>query len=214
MKKRILLVVSSIAALSILIGSFAGATDPLTTVSSQVNVEIRAINSNQPIDLVKIGDVLITNNDLQSLKAYKKLEEKPVPSDSELLKEIIIDELYLLKAKEEGVYVSLEDGKREAERLRAVLNAQPSNVQEVQKKILIAMGKSDDEYWSDFAPVEYQKLLSRQNLTNKLMETNVLDESLQYEDFSKKLQEYKNNMFNSEFNTKVQVLNHELVQVK
>lgn len=59
--------------------------------------------------------------------------------------------------------MTLEDGKEEAEKIRGILEQQPQNVRDVHKKLLQSMDMNEEEYWNEYAPGEYQKILSVQN---------------------------------------------------
>ena len=52
--------------------------------------------------------------------------------------------------------------------MRELLNQQSKEVQDTQK-FIEAYGVTEDEHWENVAPAIYQKLLSKQNLAEKIL---------------------------------------------
>lgn len=78
----------------------------------------------------------VTNVELANLKANKLVEANPVIDESRLLKEIVVDKLFLELADDEGVIATYEEGKKEAEKMRALLATQSKEVQDTQKNFI------------------------------------------------------------------------------
>lgn len=169
------------------------AADPLTSQDKTIREQVEANVLTEPRVLVQIGTAEITNKELEDYKAYLSVGSNLELNDSQLLEEMVTQELFLQLAKERGVYVSLEEGKRAAVRLREVLQQQSTEVQETHKKIMESMNMDEETYWNNFAPPQYQEMLSIQNLTEKLIDEKVIKN----ESLGKEIREYKQKLFES-----------------
>lgn len=145
--------------------------------------------------LVRIGGSEITSKDLEKYKTFRSMGENLVLDNSKLLEELITEKLYVQLAEEQGVAAPLTKGKQEAEKYRKILEQQPQKIKNVQKKLIEVMGITEEDYWNIYAPAEYQKFQSMQNLTQHLINSNKLD--ISSPDFAKQLADYKHELFQS-----------------
>ncbi|WP_106767336.1 hypothetical protein [Paenibacillus faecalis] len=117
--------------------------------------------------LVQVGSDEITNVELLTFKKMNSFSSTDL-SDSEIVEYMVKEKLVLQLAKQVGVSATLEEGKMEAQKHREILDQQPKEVQDTHKKIVKAMGITEEEYWEDYTPSQYQDLLSMQNLFDKM----------------------------------------------
>lgn len=117
--------------------------------------------------LVQVGSDEITNVELLTFKKMNSFSSTDL-SDSEIVEYMVKEKLVLQLAEQVGVSATLEEGKMEAQKHREILDQQPKEVQDTHKKIVKAMGITEDEYWEDYTPSQYQDLLSMQNLFDKM----------------------------------------------
>lgn len=77
-----------------------------------------------------------------------------------------------------------------------MLNQQSTEVQDTHKKFIEAYGVTEDEHWENVAPAIYQKLLTKQNLAEKILNEQ---NSLQKEpsDTASFINQYKEQLFKS-----------------
>ncbi|WP_160032164.1 hypothetical protein [Paenibacillus sp. An7] len=170
MKKKNLFIFSLSVVSSLTLGAFySSALDPFTNLIQKVESQLESNKQLQNKVLVEIGDTKVTNVELANLKANKLVEANPVIDESTLLKEIVVDKLFLELADDEGVTATFEDGKKEAERMRALLATQSKEVQDTQKNFIELRGLTEEEYWNEYAPSEYQEQLTLQNLGQLLI---------------------------------------------
>lgn len=180
------------------------ANDPLTSQVKTIQKETNVNNNAEHKILLQVGSEKITNTELANYKAYKSIESNPTLDDQQLLEEMATEKLYLLLAEKQGVAATLADGKKEAEKNRGILEQQPQEVQDTQKKLIESMGMSEDQYWNKYAPAEYQKILSEQNLTQQLIRENKINinqdsisTSQKSLNVAQELKEYKHELFES-----------------
>ncbi|MNN86381.1 hypothetical protein D3C81_2037920 [compost metagenome] len=64
------------------------------------------------------------------------------------------------------------------------------------------MGLSEDQYWNDFAPAEYQKILTSKNLTKKLIEDQIIKADQYNNEFGKQLDQFKQKLYLSSLKNK------------
>ncbi|MGG4034311.1 hypothetical protein ABEV74_11510 [Paenibacillus cisolokensis] len=181
------------------------AIDPFTSTTDDIKKELEENKGIEKKALVMVGETPITTIDLANYKSYKKVDNVK-SSDEELLKELVIEELFLQLAKEKNVYATFEQGMAEAKKNRQILESQSQQVQDVQQKFIELTGLTEEQYWTDLAPKEYQKLISMQNLVKKLVEVGELKQSEDPNEFGKELREYKEKLFKAQLNKKVKVL--------
>lgn len=149
------------------------ANDPFHNIKLKIEENNRLTEAS----IAEVGGVIITNTDIENYKAFASANTNAVMTDSDILKELIIEELLLQKAKQENVYVSIEDGIEEANKLRDLLKQQPPLIQETHDRLMETMGVSEVEYWNNIAPKEYQKILSIQNLLDLIIIEKQTDSS-------------------------------------
>lgn len=170
MKKKILFIFSLSVVSALTLGAiYSSALDPFTNSIRKVESQLESKKQLQDKVLVEIGDIKVTNVELANLKANKLVETNPVIDESTLLKEIVVDKLFLELADDEGVTATYEEGKKEAERMRALLAKQSKEVQDTQKNFIELRGLTEEEYWTEYAPSEYQEQLTLQNLGQLLI---------------------------------------------
>lgn len=187
-------------------GAVSFAEDPLSTTSKNIMETVQTNNQLVSHAIVDVDGEKITNVDLLNYKAYKSIENTQV-SDQELLENMITEKLYLQLAKEKNVYATLEDGKKMAEENRQILDSQPKEVKETQQKMIEMMGLTEDQYWNDFAPVEYQKIISAQNLSALLEQQKVLHYNVEdINDYGLELQQFKHELYEQAKGNKVKIL--------
>ncbi|MVO99659.1 hypothetical protein [Paenibacillus lutrae] len=155
--------------------------------------------------LVQVGDYTISKVDLENYKAIKKSAASMFGQqltdhidENLLLKEIVMEKVILAEAKKQQVTVSLEEGKQEAERLKQLLSQQPADVQAVQKQLIDTYGVSEEKYWNEIAPKQYQELLINQKLIKKWIENKILTQltdTNQQETFSQTLEAHKEKLY-------------------
>ncbi|WP_068774167.1 hypothetical protein [Paenibacillus sp. FJAT-26967] len=155
--------------------------------------------------LVQVGDYTISKLDLENYKAIKKSAASMSGQqltdgidENLLLKEIIIEKIILVEAKKQQITVSLEEGKQEAERLKQLLSQQPADVQALQKQFIDTYGVSEEKYWNEIAPKQYQELLINQKLIKKWIDNKTLPQitdANQQETFSQALETHKEKLY-------------------
>ncbi|MEF3355507.1 hypothetical protein PV403_20455 [Paenibacillus sp. GYB006] len=170
MKKKNLFIFSLSVVSALTLGAiYSSALDPFTNSIRIVESQLESNKQLQDKVLVEIGDIKVTNIELENLKANKLVEENPVIDESTLLKEIVVDKLFLELADDEGVTATHEEGKKEAEKMRALLATQSKEVQDTQKNFIELRDLTEEEYWTVYAPSEYQEQLTLQNLGQLLI---------------------------------------------
>lgn len=192
----ILVIVFSLVVLS---SATISAEDPLTSKISDISSDISMIEKLPLKTIANVKGTLITNHDILKYKAYNQVSEKSL-SDDEILELLITEELFLQLAEEKGVAASLDDGYNLAREYRQILMSQEPDVLLTHAKLLTTMGMSEEHYWNVYAPKEYQKQMSIQNLTDFLIKEKVIDSSdpklvmQQLNDFKKQLLRQNMNM--------------------
>ncbi|MBD7969593.1 hypothetical protein [Paenibacillus gallinarum] len=170
MKKKNLFIFSLSVVSALTLGAiYSSALDPFTNSIRKVESQLESNKQLQDKVLVEIGDTKVTNVELANLKANKLVEANPVIDESTLLKEIVVDKLFLELADDEGVTATYEEGIKEAEKMRALLATQSIEVQDTQKNFIELRGLTEEEYWTVYAPSEYQEQLTLQNLGQLLI---------------------------------------------
>lgn len=119
--------------------------------------------------LVQIGPVYITEADLTRYKEHLQLTSATPADDPTLVKELVIDQLMLHLADEQGLTATREEGIREAERMRKTLQEQPAEVQKQHAAFIDELKVSEETYWEDYAAPVYQEQLSREKLVSSLV---------------------------------------------
>lgn len=204
MKKGTLIFTIVLAALTIG-ASVSFAIDPTTQRSDGIKKEIINIERQQDEVIVQVGSSSITKKQFLKFKTYQKIDGQS-HSDEELMKQMITDQLMQDFAKEKNINVTLEEGKQEANKMRTLLENQPADIQKIQAQLISSMGVSEDEYWSKIAPVEYQKQL----VVQKITESFIKDATLQYLEndpsaYGEQLKEFRQKLYDSSQN-KVKML--------
>jgi hypothetical protein len=216
MRKKITVIASAIvitATVSLFaIVSPSKANDIYSTPFSNLKQTLKQNKQFEKQNIVLVNDEAISKNQLEDYKSYKKSQKEInndasiTLDDSTLLKELITEKLLLQEAKSKNVEASIEVGKHEAEKMIEFLKTQPQNVQDFQKNVIDVLGISEEQYWNEYAPKQYQDLESLKNLSDKLSAEGILPNGKDFNDFGKKYNEYKKNLYNMEIGKKVKVL--------
>lgn len=189
----------------------SSAKDPLTLQPDKVLQQVDDVNTgSRGKALVQVGTHSIT--DIQLLKYKENSSNSPATlTDSEILKHMIKEELFLQLADKEGVSASLEEGKQEAIRMRELLSEQPQEVQDTHKKLITTLGVTEEKYWEKIAPPEYQKLLSKQNLAAKIQE-DIQSAQKDTSNVPPSLNEFKEQLYQSSItNGTVQIMDKDVI---
>ncbi|MNL00880.1 hypothetical protein D3C87_1213270 [compost metagenome] len=182
------------------VSSFA--IDPITNNVQSIEKSVEINNKMQPKNLVQVGNEFITNIELSNYKVYNSVGPNNLLDDVEILKQMAREKLYLQLAKEKKLEATLEEGRAEAKKNRELLNRQTTEIQNIQKKFIDSMGLSEDQYWNDFAPAEYQKILTSKNLTKNLIEDQIIKADQYNNEFGKQLDQFKQKLYLSSLKNK------------
>lgn len=183
----------------------ANAGDPISSKITEVQDRVADISNIDEQILAQVGDSAITNIDVLKYQAYSEIQidtvalngvSSSIPSEDDILKELLTEELFLQLAKERGVDATLEEGRKEAQKNREILEAQPQQIRDIQEKLIKGIGVSEEEYWTEIAPEEYQKFISAQNLTTLLVEEGALKfNEADVNAFATELKEFKRDLY-------------------
>lgn len=208
MKKRILIG-------ALIVGIFTVGTVTISSSASdrftQPFADLKtSLEKNKPLKdevIVKVGRASITRKNLEDLRSQKKIQmeisgQKVSLDDKDLLEKLITDELLLQKAEELHVAASLEDGKKRAMEAREILKQSPE-AQVVQQKIIESLGLTEDQYWNDHAPAQYQKLQSISNAIDKLVELGQIPDSQDPNIYGQNVQKFKKELYENALTSKV-----------
>lgn len=209
--KKITLLAAAICITAAVTSISALATDKFSEPFSMLQTKLVQNKNFANDNIVQVGDLFITKKNLEDFKAYKGLEFNLNNSqislkDSDLLEELIIEKLILLKAQEYNVVASLDDGKKEAAQAREILSKQPQEDQAMQDRFIATTGLTKDEYWNNYAPKQYQDQRSAVNLLNKLTGDGVLTVGKDLNEFGKKYREYRKALYQSSLESKIKVI--------
>ncbi|WP_422656959.1 hypothetical protein ACK8P5_14345 [Paenibacillus sp. EC2-1] len=180
------------------------------TLTSQPTRNIEVNKQSEEKVLVQVGSNTITNIQLLNYKEYNSISPATL-TDSEILKHMIKEELFLQLADKEGVSASLEEGRQEAVRMKQLLSEQPQEVQDTHNKLIDTMGVTEKEYWEKIAPPEYQKLLSKQNVAAKIQQ-DIQSAQKDKSDVPPSLNEFKEQLYQSSMtNGTVQIKDKDVI---
>lgn len=189
----------------------SSAKDPLTSHPDQMIQQADDLNKgSRDKVLVRVGSHPIT--DIQLLNYKENSSNSPAKlTDAEILKHMIKEELFLQLANKEGVSATLEEGRQEAIRMRELLREQPQEVQNTHKKLMDTMGVTEEKYWEEMGPPEYQKLLSKQNLAAKIQQ-DIQSAQKDTSDVPLSLNAFKEQLYQSSItNGTVQILDKDVI---
>ncbi|MEK3733368.1 MULTISPECIES: hypothetical protein [Paenibacillus] len=175
----------------------SSAIDPLASDLSRIKSNTDRNEKVEKKVLVQVGPKEITNTDVLNYKELNSISQSVSNvTDSDILKHMIKEELFLQLAEQEGVSATLEEGRQEANKMRDLLSEQPKEVQDTHKMLIEASGVTEEEHWEKIAPGQYQKILSSQNLAEKIWNEHA---SAQKEpaDPATVLQEFKDQLLQS-----------------
>lgn len=216
-KRQIALVVAGFIFVAVATSFSVFAGDKYLGPFSSLKPKLTANKAFEKEIIVQVGNEFITKRTLEDFRAYKELEKQlsnnPSISlkDNDLLEELITEKLLLQKAKEEKVEASLEDGKKEAARLRELLAKQPQEARDMQARVIESTGLSEEAYWNEYAPKQYQDQLTVTNLVNKLIRDGVLTVTKDPNEFGQKYREYRKQLYRMSLGDKVKVLDKNIV---
>ncbi|EJL43557.1 SurA N-terminal domain-containing protein [Brevibacillus agri] len=195
------------------ISSFA--TNEQTEVFKSLKEEIVNIKSTKESTLVQVENESITDKEFKIYKAYMKANQKLNKasneiSDNDLLTELVMDELLVQEAENQGVSVSLNTAKEYSIKMKEILENADEKSKEFQRNAIEVTGLSEDKYWEEYAPDMYRKQLSTSNLVEKLVKDGVLPNAIDnLDDFNKAFEKYKKELY-KKASKKVKVLNDEV----
>lgn len=160
--------------LVLLIASSSVADDSQDAAFYNAKLQLERLKNIPVIPVAKVGKDEITNHDVWRYQIFISLNGELL-SEDEVLDRLIKEELYLQLAHERGAAASLAEGREMAERPRQLLTVQDAKAYEIHHRFLKLMDMTDDEYWNEYAPAEYQRMISMQNLTNLLISEGRID---------------------------------------
>lgn len=184
---------------------------PLTSQPDKIIQQVDDVNTGSGGKvLVQVGSHPITDSQLLQYKENSSNSPATL-TDSEILKHMIKEELFLQLADTEGVSASLEEGRQEAVRMKQLLSEQPQEVQDTHNKLIDTMGVTEKEYWEKIAPPEYQKLLSKQNVAAKIQQ-DIQSAQKDKSDVPPSLNEFKEQLYQSSMtNGTVQIKDKDVI---
>lgn len=132
------------------ISSFA--TNEQTEVFKSLKEEIVNIKSTKESTLVQVENESITDKEFKIYKAYMKANQKLNKasneiSDNDLLTELVMDELLVQEAENQGVSVSLNTAKEYSIKMKEILENADEKSKEFQRNAIEVTGLSEDKYW-------------------------------------------------------------------
>ncbi|KEQ23439.1 hypothetical protein [Paenibacillus tyrfis] len=188
------------------------ASDKFSEPFSKVETNLTKNKAYANEKLVQVGNDYVSKKELLDFKANKEFEmslsNNPSLSlkEGDLLEELVTEKLLLQKAKELNVEATIEDGKKEAFRVKDILEKQNKDVQDFQKRVIALTGLSEEEYWKSYAPKLYQEQLTQANLLLKLQKDGVLSVDEDLNKFGEKYREYRKGLYKSSLGNKVKSL--------
>jgi hypothetical protein len=213
-KLAISLSVAALVGSALAFSSFA--TDEQTDIFRSLKAELADINSTKEISFAQVENEDITNKEFQIYKAYMNANQKlnniqRKLSDSELLKDLVIDKLLVQEAEKQGVAVSLKEAEVHSQEMRKILESTTDEkAKDFQKNVIEVTGLSEEEYWEKHAPSAYRNQLSIQNLIEKLVRDGILPNAAEDPDsFDKAYQNYKEDLYASH-SKKVKIFTDEI----
>lgn len=156
----------------------SGAENPMDSTVYAVKEKLEQSKKIPNRIIAQVGEKTITNHDVSKYQIYNSISGEHL-SEDEVLDRLVKEELYLQLAYEKGVAASLEEGRKMAHTNRQILYSQDPKTIEIHHKLLDLMGITEDDYWNELSPVEYQKFISMENLMNLLLEEGLLKQDPQ-----------------------------------
>lgn len=103
----------------------------------------------------------ITKNDVDNAKLFRQDNL----SDKEMIDRLIKNKLLKEEAPKLGVNVTLEEAKEEALRQKNIIESNSSE-EDKQKisDIIAGLGITPEQYWNEYVPMEYQKIMTIGNV--------------------------------------------------
>ncbi|QQE73580.1 hypothetical protein KDJ56_16985 [Brevibacillus composti] len=202
--KKLAISLSVVALVGSALAFSSFATDEQTDIFRSLKAELMDINATKEMSLAQVENEDITNKEFQIYKAYMNANLKlnniqGKLSDSELLKDLVIDKLLVQEAENQGVAVSLKDAEVHSQEMRKILeNTDDEKAKDFQKNVIEVTGLSEEEYWKKHAPNAYRNQLSIENLIEKLVQDGVLPNATEDPDsFDKAYRNYKEDLYES-----------------
>lgn len=202
----------SVFAAIVVIGAFAVSTsfagDKNTPTFATLKSDLKNANELEKVNLLQVGDKIITNKDLEKFKAFKKSElalknENQELSEADLYKELILEELLKQKIKEENINVTIDEAIKHTIQMRELLNKQPQDVQDFQQKVIETTGLDEQTYWDQFAPKQYQEELGKQKLVDKLVEKKIINNPKDFNQFGVEYNKFLEKLYEEAKNNKI-----------
>lgn|GEM_PF-1455512 len=183
---------------------YSFATEEKSDIFRSLSAELKEIQATKDRYIAQVEHIGITSGEFQTYKAYMRANQqlnnrKDELSDSELLKDLIIEKLLLLEAEKQGVAVSLEQARAYSDEMRHILESTADEkAKAFQQQVIALTGLREDEYWEKHAPEAYKSQLSIEHLLNKLVQDGVLpNASGDPESFQTAWKSYKDKLYES-----------------
>ncbi|BBI30776.1 hypothetical protein [Cohnella abietis] len=209
MKKRLL--IGTLAVVIVAVGAImmsASASDTTFQTFKELRETLARNKKIEDITIVQVGSYSITKKNLEDYRAQIQNQNSisgisTSIADKDLLKKLITDQLLIQKADELNVSASLEDGKKQAAENRDFLKTQPNDAQEFQRKIIESLELTEDQYWNDYVPAQYQKLKTISNAIDKLVELKQIPDNDNPNIYGQNILEFKEIIYNQAIEQKI-----------
>lgn len=189
----------------VLDGRFAGLFPGLTT----------SLTANEALaegNIVQVGSEFISRKELEEFRAYKEWETELNDSaasfeDSDLLGQMIIEKLLLQKARELKVEASVKEARKEAARVKKILEQQGSGeAREFHARNIKTTGLTEKQYWNKYIVKEYRNQLTLGNLLKKLITDGQLYAGSDPNELMRSYMEYRDKLYTEALGSKVRSL--------
>ena len=148
------------------------------SVHSEASTPSINYKSNVQSSLSKIGtfetmnNIPISSEDFSLWKANAiyaaEINNQPLPSDAQILHDFNLNEALFMKAKSEGLEVSIQQAQGYSANVRNMMENPPRNANLASLKIVLqsiqdeenALGISDNKFWTEYSPKLYRKSLT------------------------------------------------------
>lgn len=167
-----------LVAIVIMSGIFIAATNNYSkpkNIKEKAQYSIFLRNTNDSSKAVaKVNSKTITKNDIENTKLFRQDNL----SDQQILDLLIKNELIKEEATNLGANVTLDEAKQEALKQRNICETLASNEDKNEVlEIIKGLGLTVDEYWNEYVPKEYQKVMTINRVKNiiaaKALEMNM-----------------------------------------
>lgn len=175
MKKKVLIIVSICILSFSLIAASNYYKDPENNIEKvQYEQTLENTKKNSKV-LVKVGNDIITENDLKIAKIFNSQNL----SDDQLLDNLVKDKAFLIEGKKQNLVPSDAEVQNRVNDVRNKIKDFPEALKQI-KDYEQGLGISDDEYWNKVVFNAYKDRITSNNLIrkeNKLSKTNNKNET-------------------------------------